>query len=70
MIAPGRCSFEFLGFLCMGDAKPRGRERFRFNGARRAFQTPDMPTEVEETSVWRCRTKIHQAVRLVQEITP
>ncbi|MGP8025837.1 MAG: hypothetical protein ACLPJJ_03855, partial [Acidocella sp.] len=69
---PGRRRFELLGLLCKREAKPRGRgrntDRFRFNGARRAFQTADMPTEAEKTLIWRCRLKLYQADRLVQEI--
>lgn len=72
MISPGRRRFELLGLLCKRGAKPRGSgrntDRFRFNGARRAFQTADMPTEAEKTSIWRCRSKIYWADRLVQEI--
>ena len=46
----------------------RSTDRFRFNGARGAVQTADMMTETEKTSIWRLRSKIYQADRLVQEI--
>ncbi len=49
---PGRRRFELLGLLCKREGKPRGgglnTDRFRFNGARRAFQTADMPTEAKK----------------------
>lgn len=72
MINPGRRRFELLGLLCKREAAPRGRGRstdpFWFNGARRTFQTADMRTEAEKTSISRNRSKIYRADRLVQEI--
>jgi len=72
MIRPGCRRFELPGLLCQREAKPRGRgrntDRIWFSGARRAFQTADMPTEAEKTLIWRCRLKLYRADRPVQEI--
>jgi hypothetical protein len=72
MISPGPFRFELLDLLRTHEAKLHGRGRskdcFRFNGTRGVVQTADMLTETEKTSIWRRRSKIYQADRLVQEI--
>jgi hypothetical protein len=72
MISPGPFRFELLDLLRTHKAKLHGRgrspDRFRFTGARAAVQTTVMLTETEKASIWRRRSKIHQADRLAQEI--
>lgn len=68
MINPTHPCFEFLDLQAKPTRRGRNPDRFRSNGTLRAVQTADMPAEAEETSIWRCRSKIYLAVWSAQEI--